>query len=96
MYKLRQKIATRPVTTTTTNTTISISSSNNNTRNGARILKNNSGVAKHMREIIRIKQAGLCWHCQEKIEDSHIIVSSGKRRRCYYHDYCARIIHIIS
>ena len=51
---------------TTRITTTTLSSNNNS--NGARIINNNTNALKHIRELIRIKQAGLCWHCQEKID----------------------------
>jgi hypothetical protein len=66
-----------------------------NTHNGVRIINNNALAVKHIRELIRIKQAGLCWHCEEKIGDNHTIVSRGKSRRYYYHDYCAKNLKII-
>ena len=63
---------------------------------GARIINNSKIAIKRVRELVRIKQAGLCWHCQKKIDDNHTIVSRGKSRRYYYHDYCARYLKIIA
>lgn len=66
-----------------------------NNGKGARIINNNALAVKHIRELIRIKQEGLCWHCQERIDDTHTIVSRGKSRRHYCHDYCAKNLKII-
>lgn len=85
---------TRRIITTTAATT-ALSNNNSSSNGGARIINNNSHAAKRVRELIRIKQAGLCWYCQEKIEDGHTIVSRGKSTRYYYHDYCARNLNII-
>lgn len=84
-------ITTTRIITTTAATALS----NNSSNGGARIINNNSHAAKRVRELIRVKQAGLCWYCQEKIEDDHTIVSRGKSTRYYYHDYCARNLNII-
>lgn len=63
--------------------------------NRTRIISNSQLAITRVLELIRIKQAGLCWHCQKKIEAEQKIVSRGRSRRFYYHDYCAKKLHII-
>jgi hypothetical protein len=53
---------------------------------------------KHVMRFILNIQKGLCYFCNEEITSTDSVISRGvgRQKKKYYHNKCARIVHIIT